>query len=82
MVGKGRVDLESRVSWGLVGSMGSCDLTVRRESWGFGGWAYLVSMRGAAAAAALESAFGLASTAGVDFAADAVVFDKATLAMG
>lgn len=81
MAGKGKVDLGSRVSWDLVGSMGSCGLTVRTESWGFGGWAYLVSMRGAAAAA-LELAFGLGSAAGVGFAVDAVVFDKATLAMG
>lgn len=69
------------MSLGLVGNRANCGSTGRTVSLDFGGWAYLVSMRGAAAS--LESAFGLESAAaGVGSAADAVVFDKATLAMG
>lgn len=74
----GTAGLESTASWDPAGSRANCDSTGRMVSLDFGGWAYLVWT------VAWERVFGPESAAvvGVGSAIDAVVSDKATLAMG
>lgn len=79
LAGTGTAGPGSTASWGLAENRANCGSIERTVSLDFGEWAYLVLTMGAAA---LGLAFGLESAAAAGSAIDAVVFDKATLAMG
>lgn len=72
--------LVSRASSGLAENTANCGSTERRASWGFGESEYLVSTWDGFGFAVEAVVVGVVVVA--DSVIDAVVFDKATLAMG